>query len=207
MAKYNRKTSARKFELMLAANFGRGDLVGTLTYDDEHLPDSRKGAERRFKYFRQKLAARYKALGKELVVFWSTEHRHGDGRWHHHFVCTATGDDYDAIRAAWIYGGDIELKPLRLDGEKNYGTLAAYYSKEARETLGLRSWSYTRNARKPVEDVERVDDSVQLQPPKGVQVIERTSIETPFGSFQYLRYLRPEAGGQRTRARRKRGRR
>ena len=36
----------------------------------------------------------------------------------------STGDDYDAIRAAWIYGGDIELKPLRVDKEKNYKTLA-----------------------------------------------------------------------------------
>lgn len=191
MQKYNQKTSVRKFELMLAANFRPGDVVGTVTYDDKHLPADRQAAERKFRYFRQKLAKHYKAYGVDLVVFWSTEHKHGDGRWHHHFIIPSTGDDYDAIRAAWIYGDDIELAPLRVDSEKNYATLATYYAKESRDKLGLRSWSYTRNARKPTEDVHRVADDFQLQAPKGVQVLERTSIETPYGSFQYLKYLRP----------------
>lgn len=204
MQKYNQKTSVRKFELMLAANFRPGDVVGTVTYDDRHLPQDRKGAERRFRYFRQKLERHYKAKGVELVVFWSTEHKHGDGRWHHHFILPSTGNDYNAIRAAWFYGGDIELKPLQVDSEKNYATLANYYAKEARDKLGLRSWSYTRNARKPTEDVERVEDDFQLQAPKGVQVLERICIETPYGCFQYLKYLRPESFRQRTRARRRR---
>ena len=141
------------------------------------------------------------------MAFWSTEHKHGDGRWHHHFILPSTGGDYDAIRAAWIYGGDIELKPLRVDGEKNYATLAAYYAKEARDKLGLRAWSYTRNAAKPREDVERVEDDYQLQAPKGVQVLERTSIETPFGSFQYLKYLRPADFKPRPRARQRKRKR
>lgn len=204
MAKYNRKTSLRKFELMLAANFKPGDIVGVVTYDDEHLPADRKTAERRFRYFRQKLAAHYKRHGVELVCFWSTEHKHGDGRWHHHFVIPSTGNDYAAIRAAWAYGSDVELKPLRVDKDKNYATLAAYHAKESRERLGLRSWSYTRNAAKPVEETDRVDSSYQLQAPKGVQVLERTSIETPFGSFQYLKYLRPMGFAQRPYVRRRR---
>lgn len=206
MKRYNRKASVRKFELMLASNFRPGDVVGTVTYDDEHLPVDRKAADRKFRYFRQKLAAHYKARGVEMVVFWSTEHKHGDGRWHHHFILPSTGDDYDAIRAAWSYGDDIELKPLRVDKAKNYSTLAAYYAKEARERLGLRAWSYTRNAKKPVEEIDRVDDDFQLQPPKGVQVLERTSIETPYGSFQYLKYLRPADFINRPHARRRRRR-
>ena len=204
MQKYNQKTSIRKFELMLAANFRPGDVVGTVTYRDDCLPEDRKAADRKFRYFRQKLASHYKARGVELVVFWSTEHKHGDGRWHHHFILPSTGDDYDAIRAAWIYGDDIELRPLQVDKEKNYATLAAYYAKESRERLGLRAWSYTRNAKKPVEEVDRMDDDFQLQPPKGVQVLERTSIETPFGSFQYIKYLRPVGFIRRPYARRRR---
>lgn len=204
MQKYNQKTSVRKFELMLAANFHPGDVVGTVTYDENFLPEDRKTADRRFRYFRQKLAAHYRARGVELVVFWSTEHKHGDGRWHHHFILPSTGDDYDAIRAAWIYGDDIELKPLQVDKQKNYATLAAYYAKESRERLGLRSWSYTRNAKKPTEEIERVESDYQLQAPKGVQVLELTSIETPYGSFQYLKYLRPADFIPRPRTRRRR---
>lgn len=204
MAKYNKKSSIRRFELMLAANFLPGAIVGTATYDDDNLPDDRKAAERRFRYFRQKLTAHYKKCGVELVCFWSTEHKHGDGRWHHHFVLPSTGNDYRAIRAAWIYGSDIELKPLRVDKEKNYATLAAYYAKESREKLGLRSWSYTRNAAKPVEEVDAIDGTYQLQAPKGVQVIERLSIETPYGTFQYLKFLRPLDYRPRPRAKRRR---
>lgn len=204
MKNYNAKTSVRKFELMLAANFRPGDVVGTVTYRENDLPADRKAAERRFRYFRQKLSAHYKKRGVDLVVFWSTEHRHGDGRWHHHFILPSTGDDYEAIRAAWIYGDDVELTALRVDGKKNYATLAAYYAKEARERLGLRAWSYTRNAKKPVEEVDRVEDDYQLQPPKGVQVLERSNIETPYGSFQYLKYLRPADFVPRSRVRRRR---
>lgn len=206
MKRYNRKASVRKFELMLAANFRPGDVVGTVTYDDSSLPEDRKAADRKFRYFRQKLAAHYKSRGVEMVVFWSTEHKHGDGRWHHHFILPSTGDDYDAIRAAWIYGDDIELKPLRVDKVKNYATLAAYYAKEAREQLGLRSWSYTRNAKKPVEEIDRVDDDFQLQTPDGVLVLEKTSIETPFGRFEYIKYLRYYTDIPRPRARRRRRR-
>ncbi len=203
MQRYNHKSSIKRFELMLAANFQPGDIVGTVTYDDDHLPVDRKAAERRFRYFRQKLKAHYQAAGVELVAFWSTESKHGDGRLHHHFILPSTGDDYDAIRAAWVYGGDIELKPLRVDKEKNYATLAVYYAKEARDKLGLRSWTYTRNAKKPEEDTERVDNSYSLCPPEGVIVLERSYIETPFGSFEYLKYLRPWKIDQLPKARRK----
>lgn len=204
MARYNKKSSIRKFELMLAANFPPGSIVGTVTYDDEHLPDDRKAAERRFRYFRQKLSKHYKRRGVELVCFWSTEHKHGDGRWHHHFVIPSTGDDYDAIRAAWSYGSDIELGRLRVDEEKNYATLAKYYAKESREKLGLRSWSYTRNAVKPQEDSDRMDSGFKLQAPEGCTVVENLTIETPFGVFQHLVYMRPYYLKPRPRAKRRR---
>ncbi len=193
MQKYNDKSSVKKLELWLAANFRKGDLVGCLTYDDRHLPGGRAEANRRVKYFRQKLAEHYRRRGVELIMFWNVEHVHGEGRWHHHFVLPSTGfGDYEAIRAAWPYGSDIELDRLRVDREKNYATLAAYYAKEAREKLGLRSWSHTRNAKAPVVEVERVESDYQLQAPRGVEVLERISIETAYGCYQYLKYMRPQ---------------
>lgn len=192
MKRYNHRSSIQKFAMMLAANFEAGAVVGCLTYDDKHLPKDRKSAERRFRYFRQKLTAHYKAQGIELVVFWSTQHKHGDGRWHHHFVLTATGNDYAAIRAAWIYGDNIELDRLQVNDKKNYLTLAKYYAAEARDKLGLRSWSYTRNAAHPQEDTERVDSSMHLEVPKGVKLIDSHRTETPFGTFEYIMYARPK---------------
>lgn len=183
--------SYQKLELMLAANFRPGDLVITLTADDEYLPKDRKQAQLQLKYFRSQMARLRKAAGSELVMIWSTEHKHGDGRWHHHIVINATGEDYEDIRRLWIYGSDIEIKPLRVDDEKNYGSLARYMAKEERERLGLRSWSYTRNCRKPEVETFPVEADTQLQAPKGSKVLEEHSERTEFVSYKIIKYLAP----------------
>lgn len=206
MQRHNDRSSTKKMELMLAANYKPGDIIGTMTYDDAHLPQDRKEAELRFRYFRQKAKKAYAKKGVDPVIFWSTEHVHGEGRWHHHFIITGTGDDYDILRAAWIYGDIEDYKPLRVDAEKNYTTLANYYTKERREKLGLRAWSYTRNARKPMETTEVVDAGTKLEAPKGVTVIESYTIENELGCWTYLKYLLPTARKRRVRARRRRRR-
>ncbi len=187
----NQIYSWQKLELMLAANFRPGDLVVTLTYDDAHLPESRKASELRLKYFRQQLAAHRLMTGQGLVMIWNTEHKHGDGRWHHHTVLNATGDDYDLIRRLWIYGSDIEIKPLRVDKEKNYETLARYMCKEEGERLGQRKWSYTRNARKPEVETFRVEEDTTVQVPKGATEISVFSDSNQYGSARVIKYLAP----------------
>lgn len=194
MQAYNKKTSIQKFSLMLAKNFRAGDNVCHVTYDDDHLPRSRKEAERRFKYFRDKLRKAFAEKGVELVMFWSTEHKHGDGRWHHHFICTATGDDYESIRRAWIYGKVDEFSPLQIDEKTDgYYAVAEYFAKEAREKPGLRSWSYTRNATKPDLERDTVDEDDEPQIPEGVIVFDNKPNRTAFGNFYYIRYMLPQA--------------
>ncbi len=195
--------SFQKLELVLAANFVKGDLVCTLTYDDLHLPANRKAADAKLKYFRAKLAAERRKNGQELVMVWNTEHKHGEGRYHHHVVINSTGDDYDIILKLWGQG-EIDIKPLRVDSEKNYGSLAAYMCKERPEKVGQRCWSYTRNAKKPEMETFRVDDDTQLQPPKGSVVIKEASEKTMYGSYKWLKYLVPQSYKRRSRRRRKR---
>lgn len=192
MQKYNDRSSIKKFAMMLAANFDQGDIVGTLTYDDKHLPKDRKEANTRFRCFRDRMKKAWKARGLDpgrLVFAWSTENKHGDGRWHHHFVCTATGEDFKMIRKAWIYGAVDDFTDLQVNEQRNYDSLARYYAKEPREKIGLRSWSFSRNAKKPEETTEFVDSQAEIRPPNGVQVIEQYMVETPFGRFFYLKYL------------------
>lgn len=188
----NQKYSYQKLELGLAANFVPGDLVVTLTYDDAHLPASRKAADEKLKYFRSKLAAARKKKGQALVMYWNIEHKHEscEGRWHHHCVINSTGDDYELIRKLWGQGSDIEIKPLRVDREKNYETLAKYMAKEDRDKLGQRSWSYTRNARKPEVDTFRVSNAEELTPPRGSTVLMDTGdVQTAYGHYRYIKYL------------------
>ena len=195
--------SYQKLELMLAANFRPGDLVITLTSDDGHLPKDRKQAVLQLKYFRSQLVKLRKDAGQDLLMIWSTEHKHGDGRWHHHIVINSTGEDYEAIRRLWIYGDNIEIKPLRVDSEKNYASLARYMAKEEREKLGLRSWSYTRNCRKPEVETFAVEADTQLQAPKGSTVLEEHSERTEFASYKVIKYLAP-GWERRTKAKAKR---
>ncbi len=196
--------SYQKLELLLAANFVPGDIVCTLTYDDRHLPASRKAAEAKLKYFRQKLAATRKQRGATLVMFWNSEHRHGDGRWHHHCILNSTGDDFAEILKLWGQG-EIEFTPLRVDREKNYATLARYMAKEGRERVGQRSWSYTRNARKPEVETYLVPNDEKLKPPRTAIVFEDTGdVQTEYGHYRFIKYLCASSVTARRRARRRR---
>lgn len=196
MQKYNKKTSTQKFALKLAANFDIGDVVACLTFRDECLPKSRTETSTRFRYCRDLLKKEWLQRGldpEDLIFGWSIEHVHGEGRWHVHCVFTGTGEDYEMLRRCWIYGDILQCDPLRVDEEKNYDTLAAYYAKEAREKLGLRSWSFSRNAKNPYEVCDRVDGDMEPEAPEGVVVIEKHVTETSFGKFCYLKYILPEA--------------
>lgn len=187
----NRKYSWQKLELLLAANFGPGDLVVTLTYNDRWLPSDRKTAEARLKAFRSSLARIRKAKGQELVMFWNHEHKHGDGRWHHHCVINATGDDYELIRQCWRYGADIEITPLEVSRARNFESLARYMSKESGDRLGQRTWSYTRNARKPEVETFRVEDDTTVQIPRGALDLGTFSDSNQHGSARVIKYMAP----------------
>lgn len=205
-AALNQKTSWRKLERILAANFRPGDLVVCLTYDGEHLPESRKAAIARLKYFRQKYTAACRAEGlPEPVIVMSTEHVHGVGRWHHHLVITASnGEDYKRVLSSWGRG-EVEIKPLRLDKEKNYTTLAKYMAKEEREKPGLRSWSYTRNAKQPETDVCRVEPDERIVTPPGYRILESADGRNEFGFYCYVKAILDGSPRHRVRARKRRG--
>lgn len=227
----NQIYSYQQLELRLAVNFptpGSGLWV-TLTYDDEHMPGSRKEAQLRFKYFLQKLRRARQAAGlPEPVVFWTPEVlTSASGRWHHHAVMDSTGRDYDLIRACWIYGSDIEIRKLGMpepgrqppvwygqdaDEPGNYyKAVARYMTKELRECQeyeakpGLHGWSCTRNARKPEVETMTVPDDFELEAPEGSIVMLDERKRTEWASYWVIKYRFSGAGfGQAPRARRKR---
>lgn len=200
----NDKYAYQRLEMQLAANYRPGDLIVTLTYRDGREPQSRKEAEARVKYFRAKLSKARRRRRKTLVMFWATEHKHGDGRWHHHCVINATGDDYRELLVLWGQG-EIDVRALRVTRELNYETQARYMTKESRDDgrdkPGLRSYSYTRNARKPEVETFRVDDDTTLQAPRGSLVFAESSERTELGAYRYLKYY--VSGGRAPRSRRR----
>ena len=214
----NRIYSYQQLELMLAANFptpGSAHVV-VLTFDDAHMPRSRREAQRRFKYFLKRLREAYRAAGlPDPVVFWAPEVlTSATGRWHFHIVITNTGRDLDLIRRCWIYGSDIDAKKLRVDAEKNHETLARYMTKELRECQdyadkpGLHSWSCTRNAKRPETETVTVPDDFKLEAPEGSTVIINERRSTEWASWHVIKYRFGGAGFDRPpRAKRRRARR
>ena len=216
----NQIYSYQQLELRLAANFPTpgSALVVVLTHDDAHMPKDRKEAQMHFKYFLQKLRAARKAAGlPEPVVFWAPEILTSEsGRWHQHIVLDNTGQDIDMIRRCWIYGSDVEVTKLRVDGERNHETLARYMTKELRECQeyearpGLHGWSCTRNAKKPEVETVTVPDDYDLQPPDGCTVLMDERKQTEWASYHVLKFRfsgggfdpAPHAKRRRTRRRR-----
>ena len=186
----NLKYAYQKLELEIAANFGTRDIYATLTYDDAHLPTSRKEANARIKALVSKLRSARRKQGQELRYLYVTEHKHGDGRWHHHILINSTGSDYDLIRVLWGQG-NAEFKSLRVDREKNYETLARYFCKEQRDKVGQRLWSGSRNLRKPEKECFRVPNDTPLSPPESSPlVLEDTGdVATAYGHYRYIKYL------------------
>ena len=187
--KANAKYSYQKLELMLAANFVPGDLILTLTYDEAHLPRTREAAAARLKKFRADLAALRKRSGRELLMIWNTENVFNLGRWHHHCVVNACGEDFEAIRRLWGSGENVEIRKLQIDKDHSYESLARYMCKEARERPGLRSWSYTRSCRKPEIETFPVPDDTDVKPPEDATIVAEAVVRTEFGEFHFVKYL------------------
>ena len=216
----NEKNAYRKLTRQLAANFPTAGsaLIVTCTYDEKHLPRSRKPSECRRKVqehvrsFLDRLRRMRAAAGlPEPRAFWSIEVLTSrSGRWHAHMVIDNTGQDYEMIRKAWIYGESMDFRPLRTDKVKNWETLARYMTKESRECQdelcrpGLNSWSHTRNIRKPERRTRIVPDSFVIPIPRNAVNVVIDRYESEYCSTMFVSYWLPEgADSRRPRARRK----
>lgn len=208
----NLKYAYQKLELLIYTNFGIRDLYVTLTYDNAHLPRNRAEARKVMQAFWKRLRKARKEKSQELRYIYVTEHKHGDGRWHHHCLINATGEDYELIRQMWGQGG-VEFKQLRIDRDKNFETLARYLCKEQRDKVGQRLWSGSRNLRKPECECFRVPNDTPLSIPESaaLRFTDTGEVSTAYGRYRYIKYLaagwettigpRPRAKRRRRRAR------
>ena len=189
--KVNLRRAWQKLMLLLAANFDTSALVVTLTYDDAHLPSSRKEAMACIAKYLVLLRRAFRREGRELKYVYCTEHKHGEGRWHHHLVIPSAS--FETVRSLWAFGSDIHIETVDAYG---YEELAKYLTKEAREPgapVGARSWSCSRNLERPVRESELVEDYVTLAPPPGAVVLGRDSKVNEWGCYEYLSCLLPKA--------------
>ena len=206
----NNRHAWQKLERLLATNFGRRDLHVVLTYDDDHLPASRRAAVDRCRRFLAQLRAVRRSRGQELKYVYVTEQLSAEGgRLHHHLVLNGTGRDLEVLEGLWPWGG-LELEGL--DVWQGYEALARYLTKEAREVgrpePGRRCWAASLNLAKPRVESETVRDNLTVAAPPGAIILSAPPpVRNQCGEFVTIKYYLPyreERKGDRPPARRKR---
>lgn len=194
----NDKTAKGRLEMLLAANFGPEDEFVTLTYDNAHLPKSRKEAEENLKRWIRKLRPIWKKRGFVLRYVYVTENRHGEGRYHHHIMLTALGgNDLETLCSLWPHGRDVEAQRT---GSREFDQWAQYMAKESGERpLGARMWVPSKGLQQPEVESYFVPDDTALAVPPNCEVIEREEKVTEYGSYSYVKYriLPPKSRGNR----------
>jgi len=202
--KLNFRFSYEKCQLLLAANFFRDDLYVTLTYDDDHLPGSRKAAQKPLDRFLRRLRAARRLVGGELKYICATHELldNGGRRLHHHLVINSSDEkhDYELVRSLWDQGDNIEIQGIcKTDyyQHDDFLELARYLAREGDPdapftAVGAKSWSRSRNLKKPIRESELVDESMTVEAPPGAFILDVDEKRNEFGSFKYIKYLLPE---------------
>ena len=205
----NDKAAYRKLEMELAANYRANDLVLCLTFDDAHLPKDRAGVKAAVKKFTAALRKEREKRGQTLTYHYTEEHKHlsedesMNGRWHIHMVMNATGDDYRLISTLWARG-HADIQRLRVDRDKNFESLARYMTKEPRDKVGHRLWSSSQGAKKPRRELRQVGNGETIKIPRNVMVLSDTGeVETVYGSYRFVRYIRLKDAGAAPKSRRR----
>ena len=188
----NANTAQRKLEMLMATNFDEGDLVLTVTYRDEDLPDSANVTRKHLgKVFAQMRAYRNARGLPDLKYIYVLEGRHGDHRPHAHIIINAAGGDLELMRSLWIWGDDIQLNYIR---ERGYDGWAGYLTKERREASlnGKKQFVGSRNLARPVTTYEWVDDGTTVDAPPGAQVLDEGGGRNEIASCRFVKYLLPK---------------
>jgi len=200
----NFRCSYEKLQLLTAANFCKRDLFVTLSYDDAHLPASRKAADAEAARFLRRFGDARRRAGEPFKYIRSTQELTDDGgrRLHHHLVINAGAErrDYELIRSLWCCGGNIGIQQICASDHyqhDDFFELAKYLARERDPdapltAVGARSWSGSRNLDKPVRESALVDGNLTVEAPPGAFVLDTDERRNEFGTFKYIKYLLPE---------------
>lgn len=146
----NSKRAKRYLNNLVSANFGRGDLWCTFTYDDEHLPGSPEEADKRFTNFIRRVNRRRKRAGMDNIKYICvTEYNEEEGkrtRCHHHVIMS--GDvDRDELEKIWGQGKRNQTRRIDPDPDTHVAGIVNYISKDPK---GRKRWRASKNLKKPI---------------------------------------------------------
>lgn len=138
----NDKNARKYLQRLINANFGDHDIWMTLTYDDEHMPESIERAQKNMNYYFKKVNRKRKKKGLNNAKYvYVTE---CSSRYHHHVIID--GDlSMDELEEMWPYGRRNNTRRISKSSDDLTG-LARYLAKDPK---GKKRWSSSRNLKKP----------------------------------------------------------
>ena len=144
----NGRRAKRKLINLINANFGKGDLYCTFTYDDDHLPEGPEDARKIFGNFIKRVNRLRKKQGRENVKYiFVTEYNNDEKgiRCHHHAVMS--GDmDRDDLEKLWRHGKRNQTRRIEPDKNTHLTGMATYLAKDPK---GKKRWGYSKGLKKP----------------------------------------------------------
>lgn len=189
----NKKRQWQRAMLLIAANFNPYGYFVTLTFDEEHRPESRAAVKTYMRRYWRLLRAARRARGDELRYMYAIEDKHEKGRLHVHALINGSGaHDYEDLRSLWQFGADIDIKPVERD---RIIELARYFTKEEKP-VGDKSWICSQNLIQPVYESSFVPDSTTLEIPPGAAILEQSKTGAAYygggASCEYAFYWKPQ---------------
>lgn len=195
-AEQNKKGCAREFARILNANFGKGDQLIGLDYDDMHIEavtgrSDEETVELAEKKMRLCLRAVKRAAEKEgiemkcvAVTAILDGHTGEKVRVHHHIVVNRAAAEFFKLK--WRSGG-VDYEPLQK--QNDYTALAKYLIDQVLHTKNKKKYYCTRNLIRVVPKCRLAKDGREISVPRGCILLHRS--EYVCGITQYIRYYRP----------------
>ena len=195
----NMNQAVRRLARIMNCNFSPADLMVTLTYSEDALPEDYKAADRLVSAF----IRRVQRLGVAIRGIWVTADKDKRGnaeRLHHHLVIKGDGiqlrRDGENLTAcigekqlADVWGHGI-LHAEHLEEQEDRTPLASYLARQAVAVPDARKWHTSRGLEKPVVEDELITEKAdELRAPGGADVLEVGHYDAETGSH-YIRYIR-----------------
>ena len=147
------KNARKNLKRLINTNFGDGDYLITLTYDDKNLPEDHEEAKKNMQNFLRRLNYQIKKRDLEKAKYiYITEHsiiknkktEEEEIRCHHHLIINSFMS-IDEIESLWKFGRRNNMKKLSTD-EAGLTGIANYLTKDPK---GKKRWCCSKNLKKP----------------------------------------------------------
>ena len=185
--KKNRGQAVKVLARLMNANFRRGDLLLTLTYDDEHLPADREEARHRMELAIRRVKRAMQREGVPLLYIAVTSDLNPETgevvRLHHHLVVNRAALPF--FREKWGQGDVDREKLWEKQGDRT--PMAVYLLSQVRGEKEERKYVSSRNLIRPAPKDRTAQNGALLRCPKGTVLLYMGEVR-PYQP-QYIRYV------------------